>query len=70
MQLTYRGHSYSSAAATLPTIVAEQTVGMTYRGISTTTTQYQFKATTLESPNWRTMRFMGKRYVALALHGA
>ena len=67
MQLTYRGQAYQSSLAALPTIVAEQDIATTYRGVQTTTKQYEFKVAKLENPNWRTMRFMGKRYVAPAL---
>ncbi len=64
MQLTYRGHAYQTTSAALPTIVAEQELLTTYRGIPTTVKRYEFKVEKLENPNWRTMRFMGKRYVA------
>ncbi|MGP1386075.1 MAG: DUF4278 domain-containing protein [Thainema sp.] len=64
MQLTYRGQAYQSSSVVLPTIIAEQDMSVTYRGVTTTAKRYEFKAATLDHPNWRTMRFMGKRYTA------
>ncbi|MGP1387992.1 MAG: hypothetical protein ACTS2F_30935 [Thainema sp.] len=37
---------------------------LTDRGILTTVKRYEFKVEKLENPNWRTRRFMGKRYAA------
>ncbi len=63
MQLTYRGQTYQSSPVALPTIIAKQELLTTYRGIPTTVKRYEFKVEKLENPNWRTMRFRGKRYV-------
>ncbi len=67
MQLTYRGHAYQTSSVVLPTIVAEQELLTTYRGIPTTAKRYEFEVAKLENPNWRTMRFMGKHYAVPAL---
>lgn len=64
MQLTYRGQAYSISTIAQPVILSEQEIATTYRGVQTTTKQYQFQTNTLKNPNWRTMRFLGKRYLA------
>lgn len=65
-QLTYRGHSYNPPVAAMPVVKSELKITTTYRGVRTTVQQYQFQVAKLDNPNWRTMRFMGKRYVATA----
>ena len=63
-QLTYRGHSYNVPVAAMPIVKSQLRITTTYRGVRTTVQQYQFLVAKLENSNWRTMRFMGKRYIA------
>ncbi|MGP1387428.1 MAG: DUF4278 domain-containing protein [Thainema sp.] len=65
-QLTYRDCSYNAPVAAMPLIKSELTITTTYRGVRTTVKQYQFQGAKFENPNWRTMRFMGKRYMTAA----
>lgn len=64
-QLTYRGCSYNAPVAAMPIVKSEIKITTTYRGAYTTVKQYQFQDAKPETPNWRTMRFMGKRYVSM-----
>lgn len=64
MQLTYRGQTYQMAPVVRPVIAVEQELAITYRGVQATIKQYQFQSAPLKNPNWRMMRFLGKRYVA------
>ncbi len=66
IQLTYRGHSYNAPVAAMPIVKSELKLTTTYRGVPTTVQQYQFQVAKPDHLNWRTMRFMGKRYVATA----
>lgn len=64
MTLTYRGCRYQPQSAPLPLITSETEVAIAYRGVPTTLKQYTFQTSKLEKPNWRTMRFLGKVYIA------
>lgn len=64
MTLTYRGCRYQPQAAPIPMITSETEVAVTYRGIQSTVKQYEFQTSKLENLNWRTMRFLGKVYIA------
>lgn len=64
MQLTYRGQTYQMTPVVRPIITAEKELAITYRGTQTIIKQYQFQFASLKNPNWRMMRFLGKRYVA------
>lgn len=64
MTLTYRGCRYEPQSAPMPMVTSETEVAITYRGTPTTVKQYEFQTSKLENPNWRTMRFLGKVYLA------
>ena len=64
MTLTYRGCRYQPQSAPMPLISSETEVAITYRGVPTTLKQYQFQTSKLAKPNWRTMCFLGKAYIA------
>ncbi|MGP1385633.1 MAG: DUF4278 domain-containing protein [Thainema sp.] len=64
MTLTYRGCRYQPQVAPLPMVKSETEVAIAYRGIPSTVKQYEFQTSKLTNPNWRTMRFLGKVYLA------
>lgn len=64
MTMTYRGCRYQPQAAPTPMVISETEVAITYRGVQSTVKQYTFQTSKPESPNWRTMRFLGKVYLA------
>ncbi len=64
VQLTYRGCSYQSELVALPLIRREIKLAGQYRGKATNLRVYEFQPTRPMHLNWRTMRFLGKFYLA------